>query len=255
MAAVRQKALNQLIDEELEFQDGVRRGITVSAAEVNAGVREASRRYGGLRGFDNALRQTGASLPAARREIARTLTIKKTVARVVTAQCQVSRAEAASFFSANPDRFVEPEQLHIYAITIGVDPSSTAEQWSAAKARAEDVRRQLAAGAVFEDLARKYSTDPSKATGGDMGFVHRGSLSDRFEQIAKDLPHGQASDVVETLYGYHIVRVSEVRPPQPKTLAEVGATLQKDLTTTRCTETKDAWVARLRGAATIVLAE
>jgi parvulin-like peptidyl-prolyl isomerase len=88
-----------------------------------------------------------------------------------------------------------------------------------------------------------------------MGFVHRGSLSDRFEQIAKDLPRGQISDVVETLYGYHIVRVSEVRPPRTLAFAEVRANIQKDLAAARCTDVRDAWVARLRRSATIVVDE
>jgi len=173
----------------------------------------------------------------------------------VTEKCQVSQGEASSFFTANPERFVEPEQLHIFAITIGVDPSSTASQWAASKTRAEDVRQQLTAGASFDELARKYSTDPSKASGGDMGFVHRGSLSDKFEQIASATAPGRTSDVVETLYGYHIVRVTETRPPQKRTFADIGASLQRDLTATRCAETRDAWLTRLRSAATIVLSE
>jgi len=255
MTALRQKALGQLVDDELEYQDGVRLGIGVTPTELNAGVRDAARRYGGLQGFETALRQTGATLAAARREIRRSITIRKTVSRVVTEKCQVSQGEASSFFTANPDRFVEPEQLHVFAITIGVDPSSTASQWAAAKTRAEDVRQQLTAGASFDELARKYSTDPSKASGGDMGFVHRGSLSDKFEQIASALAPGRTSDVVETLYGYHIVRVTETRAPQKRTFAEIGASLQRDLIATRCAETRDAWLTRLRSAATIVLSE
>jgi parvulin-like peptidyl-prolyl isomerase len=255
MAALRQRTLQTLVDEELKYQDGVRRMVKVSPVEVETGLAQAAKRYGGRRTFEEALLQSGASMVDTRREIRRTITIKKVSARTVGARCEVSRDEAARFFRANPDRFVEPEQLHIYAITLGVNPSSTAQQWADARSRAAEARGELEAGASFEDIALKYSTDPSKTTGGDMGLVHRGSLSDTFEQVAKDLPLGRPSGVIETLYGYHIVRVSEVRPPQKKTFVEVATGLRKDLTAKRCAELNEAWVSGLRARATVVFPE
>src|SRR5712691_4449145 len=255
MATLRQRALQTLVDEELKYQDGVRRMVKASAVEVETGLAQAAKRYGGRRAFENALRQAGASIADTRREMRRVITIKKVSARTVGSKCEVSRDEAARFFRANPARFVEPEQLHIYAITVGVDPSSTAQQWADARSRAAKARAELESGASFEDMALKYSTDPSKTTGGDMGLVHRGSLSDAFEQVARDLPLGRPSDVIETLYGYHIVRVSEVRPPQKKTFGEVATGLRKDLTAKRCTDLNDAWVSGLRARATVVFPE
>jgi peptidyl-prolyl cis-trans isomerase C len=255
MAALRRQALRTLVDDELKYQDGVRRMVRASDADVETGLTQAAKRYGGRRTFEEALRQSGASMVDMRREIRRAITIKKVSARSVATRCEVSRSEAARFFRANPDRFVEPERLHIYAITVGVDPSSTPQQWADGRSRAAEALRELEAGASFEDMALKYSTDPSKTTGGDMGLVHRGSLSDAFEHVASDLPLGRSSGVIETLYGYHIVRVSEVRPPQKRTFAEVAATLTKDLTAKRCTDLNDAWMSGLRAQAKVVLSE
>lgn len=255
IAAVRQKAVEQLIDDELAYEDGVRRGITVPAADVQTRMTQAGRTYGGTRKFEEALARSGSTLADARREIRRALTIAKTREVVVTAKCAVSDEEALRFYKANPARFVEPEQLRIYAITVGVDPSSTAAQWTAAKSRADEARRDIASGASFEATALKYSTDPSRTKGGDMGFVHRGSLAEAFEQVAKGLPAGQPSGVIETLYGYHIIRVSEVRPPQPRTFAEVRVNLRRDLASTRCTELNESWIAGLRARAEVVVAE
>ena len=255
MATLRQRALETLVDDELKYQDGVRRMVRASDAEVETGLTQVAKQYGGRRTFENALRQSGGSMVDTRREIRRTITIKKVSDRTVAAKCEVSRDQTARFFRANPDRFVEPEQLHIYAITVGVDPSSNAQRWADAKSRAAEALRELQAGASFEDTALKYSTDPSKTTGGDMGLVHRGSLSDTFEHVARDLPIGRSSDVIQSLYGYHIVRVSEVRPPQKRTLADVAAGLQKDLTAKRCTDLNDAWVSGLRAQANVVFSE
>ena len=86
-----------------------------------------------------------------------------------------------------------------------------------------------------------------------MGFLHRGSLTDEFESATRDLHPGEVSGVVSSLYGYHIVRVSEIRPPQQKTFTDVGAAVQKDLTAKRCVEMRDAWTSDLRARATIVV--
>jgi peptidyl-prolyl cis-trans isomerase D len=116
------------------------------------------------------------------------------------------------------------------------------------------VRLKIQRGASFADMARTYSTDPSKTTGGDMGFVHRGSLNDEFERVLRDLAPNQTSDVVQTLYGYHIVRVTEIRAPQRKTFGEVAAQIENDLTSQRCADLQQAWLTRLRAEASIVVA-
>lgn len=255
LASLRKKALDSLVDEELAYQDGVRRAIKVSDAEVNAEIARVTARYKTRRALDEALQRSGASRADLRKEIRRSLTIRKAYAQAVTSRCEVTRAEAAAFFKANPDRFVEPEQLHLFTITLGVDPAGGARKWTEARALAEDVRRQITGGAPFEDMARKYSTDPSAKKGGDMGFVHRGSLTETFETLAAQLQPGQVSEIVETLYGYHIIRVAEIRAPQHKSFAEVATKLRGELATQRCTELGDRWRATLRAGATVVPAE
>ena len=253
MAAFRQQALQQLVDEELQYQEGVRRRVPVPQAERDRALADLQKRYGGPQAFDQARTRAGVTMKDLRDEINRELTIQKVLEREVTSGCQVSGGEAATYFAQHPERFVIPEQLHVFAITIGVDPSSTPAVRADAKTRAEKVLSQIGAGAPFEEMARAHSTDPSKERGGDMGLLHRGSLEDAFEQAARDLRPGQVSGVVESIYGYHIIRVTEIRPPQKKTFADVAEQLQKDLTTTRCAEARVAWIARLRSEAVIEL--
>ena len=255
LAALRQRALQNVIDEELHYQDGVRLGLTASDAEVDEGLARARRGSQSPDAFDQALRQARVPMAVLRQEIRRALTIKKAYDHEVTSRCQVDAAEAERFYADNRDRFVVPEQLHVYAITIGVDPSSSARQWADASARANDVLRQLRSGTPFDEMARTYSTDPSRDKGGDMGMFHRGTLNDEFEKAARGMKPGDVSDVVQTLYGYHIIRVAEIRPPERRSYADMGPEIRKDLTSKRCTDTADAWTARLRAGATIVLAD
>ena len=253
MAALRSKALQNVVDDELQYEEGVRLHLTASDAEVDAIEARAVRAYKGRKALDEARRRAGVSLADFRREIGRTLTIEHAREHEVTGRCQVDAGQAARFYAENPARFVVPEQLHLQVITIGVDPGGSASQWAAAKTTAGDLVRQLRAGASFEQLAASHSTDPSRSAGGDMGLVHRGSLSDEFEKATSNMKTGEVSDVVQSLYGYHIVRLAGVKPPERKALAEVASDLRTDLTATKCAEMNQAWIAALRARASIVI--
>jgi len=250
---LRRQSLDELIVEELRYQEGVRLRLTPSDAEVNAGLSRAVAGYKTRDAFDQARRRSGASMGDVLQEIRRALVITNAYTRAVGSQCQASAEDAKAYFAANPDRFVVPERLHVFVVTIGVDPGAPARQWTEAKARAEDVARQIRSGASFEDVARTHSTDAARAAGGDMGFVHRGSLADEVEQAVRGLKPGEVSPVVQTLYGFHIVRVTEIRPPERSPFPTVAAGIQKDLTRQRCADMDAAWTARLRAAASIEL--
>jgi peptidyl-prolyl cis-trans isomerase C len=99
-----------------------------------------------------------------------------------------------------------------------------ADEPTKAKARvqADDVLAQLKKGAAFADLAKKYSQDPGSApNGGDLGFFGKGQMVPAFEQAAFGLKPGQTSGVVETPFGYHIIRVSEAKAGRDLTYDEV----------------------------------
>ena len=251
LASVRREALDALIDEELRYQEAVRLKITVAPKEVEAALERARQAYKGREAFEAARRASGATLPQLRASIRRALLIQKVYEQAVLSRCQVTETEAAAFYRAQPARFVVPEQLRPSLITIGVSPSGAHEEWAAARQKAEDLARQIAAGASFEALARQHSTDPSSAKGGDLGFVHEGRLIPEFENALKTLRAGHVSGVVQTIYGYHLLRLIETRSPVQKSFAEVKESIVRDLTGVRCGEASAQWSKRLRSAARI----
>ena len=251
LAEIRRTALERLVDDELQYQDAVARGLAVPGADVETGMRDVAARYPTAEAFVDAVRRAHMTMPLVRAEVWRTVLIWRAHEAAVTSQCGVTEAETAAFFEAHRDHFVVPEELHVQAITIGVDPSSPPAAWSAAKSRAQDVRRRLLAGATFEAMAREYSTDPNREQGGDMGYFHRGSLADQFEQATAALGIGPVSRVVQTIYGYHLVRIVDVRPSRQKAFAEVSADLRRDLAEKRCAELNDTWLGQLRASASV----
>ncbi len=100
-------------------------------------------------------------------------------------------------------------------ILVEVPPRTTAEQKQAARGRLEQVRAQLAAGTDFASLAKQHSECQSKAQGGDVGyFPRRGKMTEAFAAAAFLLPKGEVSDIVESEYGFHLIKVTDRKPGQ-----------------------------------------
>lgn len=253
MSELRRQALDNVIAEELQYQEAARLKLTVSKRELAEGIDRLVARYGSRKAFDEALKRSGSRMDEIERNITRVLMVKKAYDKAVGSHCAYGETETASFYEANRARFVMPEQLHFWLITVGVDPSSGAAGWQKARARAEEALGAIRAGRPFEEIARSYSTDPSREKGGDMGYVHRGSLSPEIESTLTTLKAGEIGGLIQTIYGFHLVRFTDVRPPLQKELAEVREELVKDLSEKRCDEMYRGWVERLRGAAKIVI--
>ncbi|HJZ76747.1 MAG TPA: peptidylprolyl isomerase [Vicinamibacterales bacterium] len=250
---LRRQALDGLIDEELKYQEAVRLNVRVADGDVEQALARAKKSYRNEQEFERARQASGATLPQIRASIQRALMIQRVYDDQVGARCRVTEAQAAAFYRDNPARFVMPEQLRVSLITIGVDPSAPPADWERARQKVRDLAQRLAGGASFAALAREFSSDESRSKGGDLGFVHRGQLIDEFERALRDLAPGRVSPVVQTIYGFHLLRLIETRPPAQKTFADVKATIVRDLTETRCAQAAAAWSKNLRARARVVV--
>lgn len=130
--------------------------------------------------------------------------------------------EIAAFYKAKFNTlFSHPERVRAQHILIAVTPDASAKSRQEAKAKAENVLAQLKKGADFAKLAAQNSDDPgSRDHGGDLGFFQRGQMIKPFEDAAFSLKPGQISGVVETRFGYHIIKVNEVTPARTDTVEQ-----------------------------------
>lgn len=136
---------------------------------------------------------------------------------------QALLAYAQSAYKANTQRFEAPEQVRIRHILILVSEPG-------ARATAEQLLKDLKAGADFEKMAKARSQDPgSAASGGDLGLVSRGRMVKPFEDAAFKLTQpGTLSDVVETNFGFHIIKLDGKRLAGLRSFEEVKDTLLKE---------------------------
>ena len=133
---------------------------------------------------------------------------------------KASQAEIDEYMKAHPE-----EQVHARHILISVKsadaPTEEGLDKTAARAKAEEVLKRVKAGENFEALAKEYSTDPgSKENGGDLGWFGRGRMVPDFEKAAFALQPGQVSDIVESPFGFHIIKVEGRRNGDPQAAAQ-----------------------------------
>jgi peptidyl-prolyl cis-trans isomerase D len=148
----------------------------------------------------------------------------------VAGQIAVPEAELKAYYEQNQARFGEPEQRRASHILLTAGEGGSAKDKAGAKKMAEDLLAKVRANPnSFAPLAKEYSKDPgSAAKGGDLGFFGRGMMVKPFEDAAFKLKEGEISDVVESDFGYHIIRVTGIKPATVKPFSEVRAEIEKD---------------------------
>jgi peptidyl-prolyl cis-trans isomerase D len=130
----------------------------------------------------------------------------------IASQVKVSDEEARKWYDEHKDKYQVPEERRASHILIKVAANATQAQKDAAHKKAEDVLAKVKAKPVdFAQFAKQYSEDSSAQSGGDLGFVGRGALVKPFEDAMFALKPHEVSDLVLTEYGYHIIRVDDVR--------------------------------------------
>jgi peptidyl-prolyl cis-trans isomerase C len=132
--------------------------------------------------------------------------LKREVAQKIT----VPEDELKSYYESHKEEFKTPEMARASHILIKVNPSASAEEKKAAKEKAEVILKKIRNGEDFAKLASEFSDDPgSKIKGGDIGFFSRGRMVKPFEDAAFSLKPGEVSGIVETQFGFHIIKLEE----------------------------------------------
>lgn len=171
-------------------------------------------------------------------------------------EVNITEEDAREYYVTNPKEFEIPEQVRASHILIRPDipdPNvKPALAKAAAKAKAEDLLKRIKDGADFAELAKANSACPSSARGGDLGFFSRGRMVPAFEEAAFALEVGQVSDIVETKFGYHIIKVIDRKEVGTKTFEQVKNDLMAMLTAKKQTELAEQYLELLKAEANIV---
>lgn len=166
-----------------------------------------------LEEFKQLISAYGKSFDEAKEQIHKGLGYQKLMEAQFAGKINVAEDDAKKYYSENTKQFEMPEQVRASHILIKpdvTDPNIDPNQAKAkAKRKAEDLLKQIKEGADFAELAKANSACPSAEKSGDLGFFSKGQMVPAFEKAAFGLKTGQVSDIVETQFGYHIVKLTD----------------------------------------------
>ena len=221
--------VNELIEEELLLQKAKDLKVEVPDADVNNTVdkqlKDIRSRFASDAEYRSELRKAGLGTPEEFRrfraeQVRRNELIQRTVkqlrddGKIISAN--VTDAEVEEAYARNKDALPKREASVAWRQII-IAPKPTTAAKAAAKAKADSILAELKAGGDFELIAKRESDDPgSKANGGDLGWNRRGKMVPEFDRWMFALAPGQLSPVIETAFGYHIIRVDRVQPGEVK---------------------------------------
>ena len=143
----------------------------------------------------------------------------------------ISEADLKSYFEQNQSRLSGNAERRASHILINAPKTAAAAEREKAKSKAQELLAMVRkAPDSFAEVAKKNSQDAGSATqGGDLDFFARGAMVKPFEDAAFAMKKGDISDVVESDFGYHIIKLTDVKEPKPKTFEEVRASVESDL--------------------------
>jgi peptidyl-prolyl cis-trans isomerase C len=249
----RKQVLERLVDEELLFQDAKRKNLLVGKDVVDAELAKARAQFATPEAYQEALAKDQLTEELLRSLFGRNLSIQALVEKEIAARITLSDAEVHEFYLANPAAFEMPERVRARHILVEVSETDDAQARQAKRLKAESLLAQLKSGPKFEDLARTDSDCPSAPQGGDLGFFQRGQMVPAFEEAAFSLKPGELSGVVETPFGYHLIRVEERREAGKVPEAEVAPQIREHLQSRKTEAAVQESIKALREGATIEL--
>lgn len=173
-------------------------------------------------------------------------------------EAQVSQQDLQAYYDQHRDEFRAPEQVNVRQILIktplpGTDGKVDQKSADDARKKADDVLKQLKAGAKFEDLAKKYSEDPSSKDGGSVGWIKRGGFPiPEVDKAAFSLAKGGTSDVINAGYAFVILRVEDKQDAHMKTMSEVKDQIEPVLKQQKAQQAADAETSALLSQARTV---
>jgi peptidyl-prolyl cis-trans isomerase C len=163
----------------------------------------------------------------------------------------VTAEESNKFYNDNPNFFKQPEQVKASHILIKVAPSAEESKKIQARKKIETVQKKVRQGEDFGLLAKANSEGPTAQRSGDLGYFSRGQMVKPFEDAAFALNVGEVSEIVETQFGYHLIKVTDKKPARTIPYKEVQQMLEQHLKNEKeKTEIQD-YIENLKKSATI----
>ncbi len=243
--------LNQMLGAELMYQVSNKTLVKEQSKKIDDAFGKIRSRFKTDDEFKKGIAEQGLTEKDLRELIRRNIIIENYIEQEILPKHQVTDTEAKEFYDKNPETFTQPEQIRASHILITVDAKATDAEKKKAKDKADSLLKQLKNGADFAKLAQENSGCPSSKQGGDLGYFGKGQMVKPFEDAAIALKPGELSTVVETQFGYHIIKLAEKKPASKIAFTDVKAKIIDNIKRKKVSEAINATLEDARKKAKI----
>ena len=202
---IRERIIEELVMRQIMLAEVAKQGISLSDSEFAEIKQELAAELPPGTTLETYMAETGTTEAEMREQMA----VRKMIMAKADALAKPTDEEIQKFYDENKEGFAQGETVTASHILIKLDPADDEAAKTAKRARIEDLRKQALEGADFAELAKANSDCPSASAGGDLGSFGKGQMVPEFEDAAFSQPTGSVGEVVETQFGYHLIKVTE----------------------------------------------
>lgn len=214
--------LDQMIDRSLFSQEARAAGVSVPDSLVSQMMDRFLMQFGGEQQAGAALKKMGFASADVRNAVRRDMTIRSYVRDNIQPSISVSEDDVRAYFDQHESEFGAKDSVRVRHILLTFKADDTQKTKLDRRSFLEAIRKRALAGEDFARLAEQYSDDGFSAKrGGDVGYFARGTMVPEFEEAAFSLKKGQISKVIESRYGYHLIKCVDKKPARPVNFDEV----------------------------------
>jgi peptidyl-prolyl cis-trans isomerase C len=245
---VYRSVLDQMIGYKLLLQETKARNLAVSDTDIDSRIAQIRGQFPSEEAFRQTLDQQHITIERLRDDARSEMLVTKMLQTEIESKLSVKPEQVVEFYQKNPDKFMQGERVRASHILISVPAKADAAARQAAKTKAAGILDEVRAGKDFAALAKQYSEDPGSAqNGGDLNFFERGQMVPPFDEavFAMTTP-GQTSELVETPFGYHIIKLTDKQASRTVALDEVRPQIQQFLENQARQEATQRFVESLR---------
>ncbi len=238
----RQEFLSKVIDDKLILGEAKRKQVIVKDEEVDEMLTEVRNKFPNREAFLAAIEEQGLSEKKLFARFHDQLMTQKFVNYEVKSKVSVSPGEVNEFYKTHEKDFQQGDQVHLQHILIRTSARSEEE----AKAIADDLVAQLAAGKSFEELAKAHSEGAEASESGEMGWIEKGQLMGEIDEKVFALEPGQIAGSIQSSLGYHIFKLIERKEVSIRPLAEVRGQVQDVIFKQKLRDKLESWMRSLK---------
>lgn len=245
------KILDNLIDQELLYQDAVSNGSSISYEAVDVQLEVIKGQFPDESAYKNELASRGMTEEEVRSDLGRDILVEGFITSKFGPLIKIEDSDIMKFYEENDQYFSKPEQVRASHILIKVDPDAEESVKKDALERINAIKTRLTNGEEFSELARTLSEGPSNVGGGDLGPFGRGQMAKSFEDAAFSMNVGDVSDIVETQFGYHLIRLTAKNAQTTLSFAEVREHIVNRLTLLKRANMVNGYISTIKPDAVI----